>query len=78
MPETPDFDQIARQLGEQAGLTGQGAVTSEIAEVLRQVWNARGAADITKLDEALAKMPPFPQAGPYVKLLDRALRSLDR
>jgi hypothetical protein len=78
MPETPDFAQIARQLGEQAGLTGHHAVTTEIAELLRQVWNARGAADLATLESELSQMMGPAAAGPYLKNLDRALRTLDR
>jgi hypothetical protein len=58
MPETPDFDQIARrvldpQSDDGAGLPGTvvddayfAARRRDIAEQLRLGWNARGAADI--------------------------------
>jgi hypothetical protein len=47
MPETPDFERIAQKIlydsdGEPGG--------SRIAEQLRQVWNARGAADVDAVD----------------------------
>jgi hypothetical protein len=50
MTETPDFDQLARAFMERANDQGSGsvfghAVTLALAEQLRQVWNARGAAD---------------------------------
>ena len=75
MPKTPDFDQIARQL-----LLGYGLSTleTEVAEQLRLVWNARGAADIVQLESSLSSQMGSTAAGPYVKNLDRALRTLDR
>jgi hypothetical protein len=76
MPETPDFDQIARRLLvlDRENRIGDALDTfaTEIAEELRQVWNARGAADIAKLEGA------FEQTQPSVKVLHQALRSLDR
>jgi hypothetical protein len=75
MPETPDFDQIAERLARDVGAIYE---PSAIVEQLRLVWNARGAADIVKLDVELSTMMGSQAAGPYVKNLDRALRSLDR
>ncbi len=75
MPETPDFDQIARTILEASdGEPGEG----RIAEQLRLVWNARGAADIAKIETELSMLMGPTTAGPYVKNLDRALRTLDR
>lgn len=70
MPETPDFRQMARDLTwtEDYGASPIGA----IEEQLRLVWNARGAADIAKLEAA------FDGVQPSMKTLDHALRSLDR
>jgi hypothetical protein len=72
MPESPDFDQIARQLVEAHSAAAQNErdIALDIAEQLRLVWNARGAADITLIE---AELP-----GAYTKILDRALRTLDR
>jgi hypothetical protein len=77
MPESPDFDQIARQLDVElddspAGLGGRylAARLDVIKATLRQVWNARGAADIAKID---AHVSPA-----MAHELDRALRTLDR
>jgi hypothetical protein len=71
MPDTPDFDEIAQNM---ADLDAWGP----IAEKLRQVWNARGAADIVKVESELSTMMGSTAAGPYCKNLDRALRTLDR
>jgi hypothetical protein len=63
MPEPPDFDQIARAIAQRhAGRwdeDGEGNrvdlpaneddLTADIVELLRQVWNARGAADEERL-----------------------------
>jgi len=66
MPEPPDFDQIARRLI----ATTTGVIEREVVEQLRQVWNARGAADLEALDATI----PFTKDG----LITRAIRSLDR
>ena len=77
MPETPDFDRIARRLLvlDHENRIGDALDTfaTEIADQLRQVWNARGAADCAKLD-VMFDAPTLPS----VKSLDHALRSLDR
>jgi hypothetical protein len=49
MPE-PDFDQIAATLLREMGIYEDGVSQLSIAEQLRLVWNARGAADRGKLD----------------------------
>lgn len=71
MPETPDFDQIASRIFHDHGQLS-------IATALREMWNARGAADRTKLEAELSSMMGAKASGPYVKNLERALRSLDR
>jgi hypothetical protein len=84
MPE-PDFEQIARAIAKvHANRTdedGDGNIvalsadeddlTTDIAEQLRMVWNARGAADIAKVQT---------EAGGTIwqAVLPRALRKLDR
>ena len=79
MAEPPDFDQIARRLSGVWGDSGtRETMHAAIAEQLRQAWNARGAADLVKLDAELTSMMGGTASGPYVKNLDRALRSLDR
>lgn len=51
------------------------APLAEIAEQLRLVWNARGAADIARLEFEIPNVWTSAEpAGP----LTRALRSLDR
>ena len=81
MPETPDFDQIALTLVQalvdraeedliRPGSQRQARIQVNIAEQLRQVWNARGAADLALIENS------FP--GTHTKTLDQALRSLDR
>lgn len=72
MPETPDFLAIARDV------FMRDEPIPAMAEQLRLIWNARGAADVTKLEAELSSLMGVTAAGPYVKNLDRALRSLDR
>lgn len=84
MPETPDFNEIARV----AVMTfydttprptrDERAAVANIAERLRLIWNARGDADIAKLETELATHMGVAARGPYVMHLDRALHSLDR
>lgn len=83
VPETPDFDQIARNMitpiegddDERRQLKAK--VVADIAEQLRLVWNARGAADIALLEATVVEL--FERPSPSMaKTLDRALRTLDR
>lgn len=69
MPETPDFDALTTRLTKALGFSGFGGPPDTIREALKDVWNARGAADIAEvelLDEAPAS------------LTVSAIRSLDR
>jgi hypothetical protein len=84
MPETPDFESIALNALGLVSLsedplveTGRAVMVERIAEQLRLAWNARGAADIARLDSALSAVMGA-LARPYVKNLDRELRKLDR
>jgi hypothetical protein len=72
MPESPDFEQIADRLV--VIHAPFGASRAAIAEQLRLVWNARGAADIAKLDA----LDVLEHGDTYIKIFDRALRRLDR
>jgi hypothetical protein len=72
MPESPDFESIARVLCEES----PHRLQDRIAEQLRLAWNARGAADIVKI-EAQLYADGTSRAG-LDKVLDRAIRSLDR
>jgi hypothetical protein len=69
MPEPLDFDQIARRLialtdtldseGFAPGERDQqsfAALVAGMAEQLRQVWNARGAADLAALEPIIEKL----------------------
>jgi hypothetical protein len=75
MPEPPDFEQIAHKLHDTFGCdhgTDAETVAAQVAmiiEQLRQVWNARGAADLAKLAETYR----------FTSEMDtNAIRSLDR
>jgi len=56
MPETPDFEKLARAVVPFClGVKDSDDVVEAcrlVAEQLRQVWNARGAADIVKVAAA--------------------------
>ena len=91
MPDTPDFETLARQLVESAFDEDTGPVgppvtydnwrqtlSRAIAAQLRLVWNARGAADITTLESELTSLMGATAGASYVKNLDRVLRALDR
>jgi hypothetical protein len=80
MPETPDFEQIAERIALRTGAfqAPLADVMAELTEQLRQIWNARGAVDLAKVEHELSSMMGSTMAGPYCKNLDRALRALDR
>ena len=76
--DAPDFDQIARQLDVElddspAGLGGRylAARLDVIKATLRQVWNARGAADIDKLDDELSDKMMATALADMLRTLDR-------
>lgn len=72
MPE-PDFDRIANEIMDAVHVDGDSDLDEKILKVsqqLRQVWNARGAADIHQVNASLL-------TGNVPKLVD-ALRTLDR
>lgn len=84
MPE-PDFEQLARLIGEETGAARLDEweygtfdrALAMIAEQLRQVWNARGAADLAALDATM----PYTADGVIVGVRSgvvRAIRRLDR
>jgi len=77
MPETPDFESLARRIAHFFSPAAQGDALDP-AQALRLVWNARGAADLVKLEAELTSQMGATASGPYVKNLDRALRALDR
>jgi hypothetical protein len=89
MPE-PDFDQIAKAVVpphqahclaplESGDLCscGRDWIVTCVAERLRQVWNARGAADVEKLEAELDTILGTTLAGRYLTL-PGAIRTLDR
>ena len=82
MPETPDFKKLAHDIAATIlSHRDDFVVTANagyVEEQLRLVWNARGAADIAKLQTELSMLMGSTMAGPYVSNLDRALRTLDR
>lgn len=77
MPEPPDFEEIAVGIMTRMGLYDDGVTKLDIGAQLRQVWNARGAADREKVKAALVGEGCQPD-GPYVTMLDSGLRRLDR
>jgi hypothetical protein len=72
MPESPDFEQLARQFF----IDYRGDPIVALAEQLRQVWNARGAADIATLETVVPTLTTVRPGA--MKTLDAALRALDR
>jgi len=72
-PETPDFAKLARAFsadGPAAEDPNREERTALIADLLRQIWNARGDADVAQVNGSLL-------TGNVPKLVD-AIRSLDR
>jgi hypothetical protein len=74
-----DFESIARPLYDKLGDTmDPDNARAFVLDVMRLVWNARGAADLAKMESELSQQMGATAAGPYLKNLDRALRRLDR
>jgi hypothetical protein len=85
MPETPDFEQIAHSIAMSVPtVTGQAFILhrTHIAQQLRAIWNARGAADVATIETTLSSAMGAGAAAPYVenlvKTLDRAISLLDQ
>jgi hypothetical protein len=85
LPETPDFEQIAHSIAMSVPMvTGEKFILhrTHIAEQLRQVWNARGAADLETIQTTLSTATGVTAAALYVenlvKSLVRAISQLDR
>lgn len=76
MPETPLFEVIAAEIVAMVGERGPTDVakTAAVAVHLRQMWNARGAADIAKLETEIPNVWTTADPG---GALTRALRTLD-
>jgi hypothetical protein len=68
--QVPDFDEIAKQVLREQGIHEDYAGQLHIANALKEVWNARGAADLTLLTEHFNEAP--------ADLVASAIRSLDR
>lgn len=75
MPKPPDFETMAERIAPPPSTIEPGlrrTLVGMIVEHLTIVWNARGAADLAKIDLE------FADGTLTLKSLDRALRSLDR
>lgn len=75
MAESPDFEQLVRTALERWNIDPADGpqwarMLEDLAEQLRQVWNARGAADLDAIDAAVG-------AGVDTRIA-RALKGLDR
>lgn len=79
--ETPDFDQIARELLrfsiDTVDPRWSPPVWREVAAQLRQVWNLRGAADCRAIDQRLSALTGWVTSEPYRKQLRDAIEAAD-
>ena len=86
MPEIPDFDALAGQLvalglrvtDGHGGLVEGPVAVAYVVEKFRQIWNARGAADLAVVDQSLSAQMGGAASGPYLNNLEREIRKLDR
>ncbi len=87
--ETPDFDTMAVEaltdiceINTPNGVVWYHALKATIADHLRQVWNARGAADYNAIgntpDESECPDPTCSGVSDGLSAAMRAIRSLDR
>jgi hypothetical protein len=70
------FQQAAQLLWDEVLPTHPTAL--EILRALREVWNARGDADVGKIDLVLPALMGRTKASRYLTALDQELRKLDR
>jgi hypothetical protein len=84
MPETPDFEAIARRIfpvddiGHDALAAALSAESRDhLVAQLRLVWNARGQADLNALDAEVIVMGASESVG-FWTVFKRAVRQLDR
>jgi hypothetical protein len=54
MPESPDFERIARVALTDPTVPYDADRVGPVADALRSIWNARGAADIAKVESELS------------------------
>jgi len=73
---TPDFDIIARQLAEKSYFTAGTA--SDFAAALKNVWNARGVADVKAINYRAATMPGSAISERDRQQLREAIKAVDR
>lgn len=88
MAETPDFESIARGLiaglpipqGAEVAVHGCAVaeVVASIVKQLREVWNARGAADLKAVEDRLATLTGWITSEPYRQHLAEAIKEQDR
>jgi hypothetical protein len=71
MSENVDFKRISRFIA----ATDEEAL---IIDFLRDVWNARGAADFAAIEFSLSSQMGTSASLPYVNQIEHALRRLDR
>jgi len=79
MPDTPNFALIARQIASTLASreSRDGADVDAIADQLRAIWNARGAADLQTIESELAQIGV--KATAHLRdTLGSALQALDR
>ena len=73
---TPDFDAISRRLADRGYYSESGV--NDIVAALRDVWNARGTADVRATNHRLATMAgPVISEGDFQQLRD-AIKAVDR
>jgi hypothetical protein len=82
MPDLPNFEQLAQRLDRECSTLMHSLESDQrvdhIALRLREIWNARGVADLARVEYELSTLMGSTAADPYIRNLYRALRSLDR
>ncbi len=81
MSDQPDFEQIARDLENYLfSYTGDPPSTEpptpKVVETLREIWNARGAADREIIDDEVEKI--YTAQGLWLLGLNTAIKGQDR
>lgn len=89
MPETPDFEQIALRIIEtlldRAGedlvspsVQSKARAQVDVAVQLRNVWNARGVADVVAIRSRMSTLTGWLASEPYLQHVAEAVAEIDR
>jgi hypothetical protein len=78
MAETPDFEQIGRDLVPDGPIADGAVFRHVVIEAVTMAWNARGKADIDAAVTRMSTLVGWASSEPYLKQIREAIAALDR